>query len=250
VKLTLENEKEEMSTQNMLANTPDPDGLWLYRIGGISSFVLVAGYLLTFPVYAWVGDPPPSGVEAQLTYFAEHATGWWTILSLMVFTDILYIPVFLSLYQALKEINRNTMLLVAAFIGLFVILDLSLTWTSYSALITSGVNYAAATTDAQRTAFVSAASYPSVMLDSPMLGTCAILVPSLGFLLAGLVMLRGIFNKATAYLALAVGITGIVFMGSYIVDALGIFRIVNALLVTFWYLFVGLRLFKLGQQVN
>jgi hypothetical protein len=76
VKLTLENGKEELSTQNMLANIPAPNSLWLYRVGGISSFVLVAGYLLTFPVYAWVGDPPPSGIEARLTYFAEYATGW------------------------------------------------------------------------------------------------------------------------------------------------------------------------------
>jgi len=63
-------------------------------------------------------------------------------------------------------------------------------------------------------------------------------------------MLKGIFNKTTAYLALAVGITRNVFMGSYFVDYLGILRIVNALLATTWDLFVGLRLFKLGQQAN
>jgi hypothetical protein len=61
-------------------------------------------------------------------------------------------------------------------------------------------------------------------------------------------MLKGIFNKTTAYLALAVGITGIVFMGSYIAGALYVFRIINALLATVWYLFVGYRLYKLGRQ--
>ena len=237
-----------MNEQSMRVNAVDPEGKWIYRVGGISAFVLVIGYLLTFPVYAWVGDAPPRGVEARLVYFAQHSTGWWVILGLMVFTDLLYVPIFLSLYQALKGVSRNGMLLAAACAGLFVVLDLALTWTAYSVLITTGRNYAAATTDAQGAVFIAAAGYPSAMLDSPLLGIYAILIPSLGVLLTGLVMLRGIFNKTTAYLALAVGITGIVFMGSYIAGALGIFRIINALLVTVWYLFVGYRLYKLGQQ--
>jgi hypothetical protein len=231
-----------------MATAVDPDGKWLYRVGGISAFVLVIGYLLTFPVYAWVGDAPPNGVEAQLIYFAEHATGWWVILGLMVFTDLLLVPIFLALYLALKGVNRNVMLLAIACIGLFVALDLGVTWTAYSALITSGGNYAAATTDAQRAIFVAAAGYPSAMLDSPLGGTYSILFPSLAILLAGLVMRRGIFNKTTVYLALAAGITGIVFMGSYVADALYVVRIINALLAMVWYFFVGYRLYRLGQQ--
>jgi hypothetical protein len=140
------------------------------------------------------------------------------------------------------------MKLAIACIGLFIALDLALTWTAYSVLITTGSHYAAATTDARRAVFVAAAGYPSALLVSPLLGAYAILIPSLGIFLTGLVMLRGIFNKTTAYLALAVGITGIVFMGSYITGSLGLFRIINALLATVWYLFVGFRLHKLGHQ--
>ena len=237
-----------MSTQTMTANATQQDGKWLYRIGSISAFVLVIGYLLTFPIYAWVGDAPPTGVEARLNYFAGHATGWWMILGLMVFTDLLYLPIFLSLYQALKGVNKGAVQIGTLLAGLFVVLDLALTWTSYSALIISGSHYAAATSDAQRAVFVAAAAYPSAMLDSPLLGTYAILFPSLGILLIGLVMLRGIFNKTTAYLALVVGLTGIVFMGSYAVGALAVFRIINALLATVWYLLVGFRLYRLAQQ--
>jgi hypothetical protein len=166
----------------------------------------------------------------------------------MVFTDLLYIPIFSSLYQALKGINRSAMLLASGFIALFVVLDLAVTWTAYSTLITSGGNYAAATTDAQRAVFVAAAAYPSAILDSPLSGTYAILFPALGVLLIGLVMLKGIFNKATAYLAVAMGITGIIFMGSYVVGALSVFRIINALLAAVCYLFAGYRLYRLGRQ--
>ena len=55
-----------MNAQNSMTSAVDPEGKWLYRVGGISAFVLVVGYFLTFPIYGWVGDQPTSGVEAQL----------------------------------------------------------------------------------------------------------------------------------------------------------------------------------------
>jgi len=57
--------------------TVDPDGKWSYRVGGITALILATGYLLTFPVYALAEvGAQPTGVEARLIYFGEHATGW------------------------------------------------------------------------------------------------------------------------------------------------------------------------------
>ena len=239
-----------MSTQNMIVNAVDPDRKWIYRVGGIAALILVIGYFLTFPVYAFVGFYP-NGDEARLAYFAKNATGWWIITGLMVFTDLLIVPVFLALYQALKGINRNAMLLAIACEGLFIAVDLAVTWTAHSALLTLGNNYAATTTDIQRAVLVAAAGYPSTMLDSPLLAIYIILIPSLGILLTALVMAKGIFGKPTAYLALAVGISGIVAgMSPIFPGALSAMPIINALLVMVWYLFVGLKLYKLGRQMN
>jgi hypothetical protein len=226
----------------------DPEGTWLYRAGGIAAIVLVAGYFLTFPIYFWVGDQPATGVEAQLAYFADHASGWWAIVCLMMFTDLLLVPIFLAIYMALKHINKGLMLVALAFKAfLFVILDLSVTWTAYPALIAAGVDYGAATTTAQQAAAVAAAAYPSALLGSPVAGTYAILIPSLGVLLAGLVMLKGAFGKATAYVALATGLTGILYMGSVAVESLAALRYVNALLAMVFYLLVGRGLVRLGR---
>ena len=226
----------------------DPEGKWIYRAGGIAAIVLVVGYFLTFPIYFWVGDQPASGVEAQLAYFADHAAGWWAIVFLMVFTDLLMVPIFFGIYLALKHVNKGLMLVALAFKAfLFVILDLAVTWTAYSTMIISGVQYSAAATEAQRAALAAAAAYASAMLDSPLLGTYAILIPSLGVLFAGLVMLKGVFNKTTAYVALAASLTGILFMGSYFIDGLALLRYINALLAMVFYLLVGVRLYKLGK---
>lgn len=237
-----------MNAQNMIANSVDPEGRWLYRMSGIAAFVLVVGYFLTFPIYFWVGDQPAIGVEAQLAYFAEHAGGWWAIVFLMVFTDLLIVPIFFGIYTALKHVNKGLMLVALAFKAfLFVILDLAVTWTAYSTMIISGVKYSTVASEAQGAALVAGAAYASAMLDSPLFGTYAILIPSLGVFFAGLVMFKGVFNKATAYVALAIGLTGILFIGSYFIDSLSVFRYINALLAAAFYLLAGFRLYKLGK---
>ena len=227
----------------------DPEGVWTLRTGAICAFAVVAGYLATFPLYAWVGDPPSAGIEAQLEHFGSHSGGWWIIVCLMVATDLLLLPLFLSLHRALRGVGRDLLLLLAvACMGLFVALDIAITWTAHSVMIASGAEYAAATSSAAKAALAASAAYPAAVLDSPVAGFSAIVMPSLGILLAGVVMLRGVFGKPTAYLALAAGVTAIVFMGSYVVEALSPLRILNAVLVMVWYALAGVRLYRLSHS--
>lgn len=228
-----------MNTKKMMDNAVDPDGKWLYRVGGICALVLGIAYLVTIPLYAHVGAPPTGG-EAWLKYLAGKTTEWWAILSLSVLTDLLYVPVALALYIALKGINRNAMLLATALVGLFIVLDLAVTWTNYASLITLSSNYAAATNDAQRMVYVAAANYASAVLASRLEAVYAIVILSSGILTISLVMLKGIFNKMTAYVGLVTGVLGIVSITGWNVAI-----IMNAVLATVWVLFVGYRLYRL-----
>jgi hypothetical protein len=233
-----------------MQSTVDPSGRQLYRVAGISAFVLVIGYFLTIPIYMNAGIAP-TGAEAQLIHYAPHLTDWWFILGLMVFTDLLYIPVWLALYQALKGINRNLMVLALACHGLFVVLDLALTWPNYAIMFNLSPDYVMAATDVQRATIVASASSAAAVLDSPMLRIIAILIPSLGTFLSGFVVLKGIFGKGAAYLAFAVGVTGILAaVGPLFTEALGTMHIINALLATFWYLAAGWKLYKISRQTN
>jgi len=232
--------------------TVNPDGKWIYRVGGISAIVLGMGYLLTFPVViVYAGGFPPPGAEAKLVFFAEHASDWWAATALMVFTDLLYVPVFLALYQALKGINKYMMLLALACEGLFVALDLAVTWTAYSSLTALGGVYATASSDAQRASIVAAAGYPSTITDSPLLGIYIAFVPAVGLLLTSLVMRRGIFNKALAYVGAIAGICGIVAgIGPIFLGALDTAQYINAGLAMIWFFFVGIKLYKLCQSTK
>lgn len=221
---------------------------WIIRTGAISAFAVVVGYLVTFPLYAMVGEPPMTGIEAQLEYFGSHAGGWWVITGLMIVSDFLLLPLFLALYWTLKAVGRDLMLLAIACIGLFVALDLAVTWTSYSVLIVAGSDYVAAGSSTAKVAIAASAAYPAAILRSPMAGMYATTVPALGILLTGLVMLRGVFNKPTAYVALTAGVAGIAFMSSYVVEALAPLRYINALLMTAAYVLAGIRLYRFGWR--
>jgi hypothetical protein len=221
----------------------------MYRVSGVAGVVLAVGYLVAIPIYALVGDQPAGGVEAQLAYFADHAAGWWSIVVLMVITDLLYVPVYFGFYTSLKHINRGLVAIgVALAAFLFVILDLAVTWTGYSTMIVVGSDYVAATSQAQQAALVAAAAYPAAILQSPILGTYAIVIPALGALLVGLVMLRGVFSRPTAYLALAMGVVGLLYVGSFFIDSLAAFRYLTGLLAVPFYLLAGVRLYRLGRH--
>lgn len=230
----------------------DPDGKWIYRVGGISALVLGMGYLLTIPMMiVYAGGFPPPGTEARLAFFAEHAAGWWGATALMVFTDLFYVPVFLALYHALKGFNKYMMLLAFACEGLFVALDLAITWTAYPSLIIMGTTYGAAASDAQRAIIVAAAGYPSAVVDSPLGGIYVILIPAVGLLFASLVMRKGIFNKALAYMGVIAGLCGILAgIGPIFISELETVQYINASLAMIWFFFAGFKLNKLAQQVK
>lgn len=236
-----------MNTEKMMVDVVDPNTKWLFRAGGISAIVLGISYIIITALYA-LGGALPSGAEECLKYLAGHTTAWWTILGLSVLTDFLFALVALPLYLALKEVNKNAMLVGTGLLGLFAILDLAVTWPNYSSLITLSGNYATATSDVQRAVFVAAASYASAVLAFEV-SVYAILVPSLGILIIGLVMLKGTFSKVTAYSGVGSGILGIVsVVGPFFMSALGVVAVFSSVLTTVWVLLLGYRLYRLGQH--
>ncbi|HEY1209476.1 MAG TPA: hypothetical protein VGE85_08915 [Terracidiphilus sp.] len=219
-----------------------PDQKFWYRVGSIAAIVLGIGYIIIIPLYARVGAPP-SGGEAWFNYLPGKTTIWWAILALSVFTDFLYVPIALVLYLALEKVNRGAMLLATAFIGLFVALDLAVTWSHYASMLVLYGQYSTATSDLQRAGYLAAANYGAAVLASRLEVVIAIVTPSIGILVTGLVMLRGVFDKFTAWLAVVVGLLGIAALTGFGVAVYG-----NALLFTVWLFFVGYRLFRLAQN--
>ena len=134
----------------------------------------------------------------------------------------------------------------AGLLALFVVLDLTVTWPNFSALITLSGKYKVAVDETQRMAFVAPANYAYEVLSSRLFAVYAILVPALGIFIIGFVMLKGAFHRTTAYLGLATGILGIVaVVGPFFIAALGLTVIITSILTTVWVFFVGYKLLTL-----
>jgi hypothetical protein len=229
-----------MNDQNMIINTINPERKWIYRIGAIASLMIGILYIGIIILYATVGVPPVGG-EARLHYLIGKTTTWWAIVGISVFTNFLYVLVSLSLYFTLKHINRIVMLIGIAFVILFVILENAVNWTIYGALLLLSQGYATATSESQRAIYISAATFASAVLESPLAAIWAIGTLSLGILLIGFVMLKSEFSKLTAYIGIMTGILGII-----AVAGVSIAIILNALFATIWLFFVGYKLYRLS----
>jgi hypothetical protein len=103
-------------------------------------------------------------------------------------------------------------------------------------------DYAAATTETQRTILVAAATYVSAVLESPLARVWAIGTLSFAFLIIGLVMLKSVFSRFTAYVGIVTGIFGLA-----AVVGVRIAIILNALAATIWLFLVGYRLYRLAR---
>jgi hypothetical protein len=214
-----------------------------YRWGGIAALLLAIGYLATIPLFAWVGAPPVTG-EAWFRYVPGKTTAWWVILWLMVVTDLLYLPVAWALWTALRKAGRNLMLATVACLHLFVVLDLAVTWTHHAALLALFQNYSHAVDEAHRLAYLAAAEYAASIYATPLLTFYIIAIPSLGVLLASIVMIKARFGKASAWTGVIAGVFGLL-------SLTGFFPLVmaNALGATLWFFLVGARLLRLGKAI-
>lgn len=242
-------QKEAAIGQNELDRAGQSEAWWLYRAGGVSALAFGIGYAAIIALFARAGAPP-SGAEALLPYLAANPGAWWGILGLSVLTDFLLIPVTLGLYLALKRGGKPMMLLASACVGLFIVLDLALTWTNYAALIEMSASYAAAADETQRAALVTAAQYPAGVINSILLFVYNTLTLSVGMLLTGLAMLRSGFGKATAYLGAAAGVLGIAAVAGSFWGSTTLLTVVTSALTTIWYPLAGFRLYRLGGRRN
>jgi hypothetical protein len=203
---------------------------------------LAIGYVLVIGLYSIAGAPP-TGAEAWLNYLPGKTADWWMILGVSVFTDFLYVPVALGLYLALRKVNQYAMIVATVFVGLFVVLDLAITWPNYASILVIFRDYAGTTDAARRAADVAAVTYACAVLAAPLEVVYAIVTLSFGILVTGFVMLKSSFPKATAWLALATGVLGILSLTRLSFAVIG-----NALCATAWLFFVGYALVRPAGQ--
>ena len=134
------------------------------------------------------------------------------------------------------------MLPATGFGALFIVLDLGVTCITWIALIGLSQNYAIATSEIQRSAYIASANYAlsALTVAAPVYSWLNL---SIWWLITNLVMLRGgVFGRATAYLGVIGSIAGFLVSADLFVSTQGIANGVGGVVLGIWFIVVGYKL--------
>jgi len=243
-------------------NSETVDLTWkgLYKVSGVSTLIIAAMYLLAMVIYipANLAGPPPSSVIEWFTLFQNDRL---TALFYLGFADIIIMlcsgPMFLGLYAVLRRTNNTWMIIATSFA--FVGIAVYLATNAVFSMLTLSDQYAAATTEAQRSLLLAAGQATLAMVEGTggrYMGLPLVWVSSL---IVSVVMLQcKIFNKATAVVGIVgfalltasipfatyttTGETSVVVAAIVFITYLG-----GGVLSLVWYFLVGVRLMHLGR---
>jgi len=240
-----------MMKQVAHAETADSAYKSLYKIGGAAA--LIVAVLLPIEIIVFTAYPLPSTVIGYFTLFqSDRLIGLLDLYLLEIAIYALFVPMFLALYAALRRANESYMALATtlAIIGIAVFLATN----NPISMLSLSDQYAAATTDAQRSQFLAAGQAMLANMNQRAVGgfnTGLFLVSVAGLIVSSVMFQSKSFSRLTAYVGiLAYALS----LADYLRQALTTSAIVallvilpNALLLVIWYVLVGRRLYQLGR---
>ena len=224
---------------------PDPSWHLLYRIGGISAWIFVAMLVADIAIAIATPQPPTEGGAATLSYIAAHRTLYIFYQQLWLVPGAFAMVTYLALYPALKHLNKSLAALGAVIGGSAYALTLAIptTTTGAPALVYLSDQFMATADPARRVAFATAAE--TLIAQNR---TTVVVGPltTVGLLIVSIVMLKGVFPKAVAYLGIAAGVLGIV--GEALRMIFEGFYGIAGVLALIWMGAVGWSLYRLGRS--
>ena len=253
--------KDETETPH----APDSRSNSLYKVSGAAALIAVLIFRrwlgVEFLLMRMLGiirfgpSTMPSSVSEWFTLLQTHRLVGLTLLN--VFDVVNYTLVgliFLGLYAALRRANKSYMTLAAAlgFLGI----ALYLASNQAFSLLSLSDQYAAATTDAQRSMLLAAGQALLAISNPNALGpgTLGFLLVTLAGLIISIVMLQtSIFGKVTAYAGILANAFGLGYpLGialapkTMVIPTAGISLATSACFLMVWYVCIARRFIQLG----
>ena len=226
----------------MSSTSPGEPDYWkgLFKVGGLLMILSVILMIVDLLVGIFIGGEPFGSLttEQLLQYITAHRALYIfdeTLLALAPIPQLASGPALvLALYFSLKEVNRKYVYYLVFSLGLTLTGGVLFFAAANAplALVPLADKYAAATTDAQRAIFVTAAEAINA-LDNDYI---PFIVSSLGLIILNIPMRKSVFGKPVSYLGIATGIVGLVPI-----------IIVSVILSLIWTVWVGYKLYRLSR---
>lgn len=232
-----------MSQEADVKENVDMDWRTIYTIGGVAALTMAAITLSQFVVFA-VAPPPLEGTAtAWFALFQRNALlGLLAFEFSLVVYALLAIPAALALYAALKGVDHP---LAALFLALSIVGSACFVMArpALEMLFLSG-QYAAATSDVQRAAFLAAGEGMVATFHGTAFQVSYILGSMSGLVLSVITLKSAVFSKATAYLRLA---SSVLDFGIFIPAAGLVISLGSVMCLLVFNILAGRRLLQLGH---
>jgi hypothetical protein len=215
----------------------------LYKLGGISSLLLVAIVIIQLIVFS-IAPPPLDGtaIDWFILFQKNPIIGLIHFELLMILYVILCIPIALSLYTLLRQVNPS-------WIAIYLILTLLGVMCFIAArpafeMLHLSNGYAAAETEIQKAAFLAAGEAKVATFHGTAFYINYILGSLTGLIISWVMLKTTIFSKATAYVRIASSICDF----GLFVPTIGMFiAIFSMLFLVIWNITIARRLFQLAH---
>jgi hypothetical protein len=238
---------------NQVGNAETADSTYqsLYKIGGAAALiaaVLILGDVVVLAIY-----PQPNAISDWLILFQSNSiVGLLDLWGLEVLMYLMFIMMFLALYMVLRKANQSLMVIALTFallgIGIF------LATNNPFSMLSLSDQYAAATTEAERTMLLAAGQALLSNTNQRAVGGFNMglfLVSAVGLMVSSVMLQSNSFSRSTAFVGILAHALSLadylrqVLTPSAIVALLVILP--NALFLVIWYVLVGRRLYQLGR---
>ncbi|MCE5215031.1 MAG: DUF4386 domain-containing protein [Methanobacterium sp.] len=235
-----------------IVNMETADSRWktLYKIGGIAA--ILSALLLLIEIITWVVWPQPNTVLGYFTLLQTNKIiGLIDFYLLEYIAYILFLPLFMALYVALRRINESLMLIAISLAILGIAIFLA-TNNSFSMLSLSN-QYLVATTETQKSIILAAGQAMMVNTGQRSVGGFnmgLLLISVAGIIISTIMLKSNNFSNKTAYLGI---LTFIISLAEYFrmilipseLTLLLIIAILSGILLLIWLIMVGRSLIKL-----
>ena len=222
----------------------------LYQLGGLTCLILIAYSLITILIMVAIGTPPETIEECFSMLKENRLHGLLRLDILTVFIIPLYYLLFYSIYLALKNTNKE--LLLISTILVFAGLTLFLATPSVFSYLYLSDEYAKATIESDKNQLIAAGE--AILASDMWHGTGAKIggiLMQLGALIISMIMLKSnVFNKLTAYTGIVThGLDLVHIIIGFFLPTVGIILMAIAgPLYLLWFPLIGIRLFKLKNK--
>jgi hypothetical protein len=238
---------------NQVSEAEAEDSSWksLYRVGGATAWLAAAFAFIQIIIeiigVGVMGIEVPTTVNGWFTLLQSHRLLGLTELTLFqIPVFVLMVPTLLALSAALKRTNKAYAVIATALACLGIAVYLASN-TVFSMLSLSN-QYAAASTDAQRSMLLAAGHALLAIYEGLGVDVGLFLILAAILMLSALMWRSSVFSRVTAYLGILAGVLtlayyiGLAFTPTaiFILEAAGLFMVA-------WVILVGQRLYQLGS---